>query len=60
MANLVKKTMNLDEDDWKSLSELHPDIPVSLIIRKLIAGYIKKRRTERAASVPALEVEFTQ
>lgn len=55
--DLVKKTLMLGEGQWEALEELHPDIPVSAVIRKLIGSYIKRRAGERAGKAPEVEIE---
>ncbi len=54
---LIKKTLLLVDGQWEALEELHPDIPTSAVIRKLITSYIQRRAAERAGKAPEVEVE---
>ena len=39
---LQKVTLNIRDGDFAKLRELHPDLPVSEVIREILHGYIMK------------------
>jgi hypothetical protein len=39
---LQKVTLNIHHGDFSRLRELHPDLPVSEVVREIVHGYIMK------------------
>jgi len=37
-----KHTLNLRRGDWEKLSTFYPEVPVAIIIRKLVSRYIEQ------------------
>ena len=52
---LQKITLNIRHGDFAKLRELHPDLPVSEVIREILHGYIAKVEVTTKIKVEHME-----
>ena len=55
---LTKHTFKLGEGQVEKLAELHPGLPVSEVLRRIIAAYILKVEAQLGTAKHKVEVEF--
>ena len=53
-----KHTLNLNPGDWDRLADLCPDVPVSVIIRRLISTFIDQIEKNGASINATVEIKL--
>lgn len=44
--DLTKHTLHLREGDWDRLRSIFPEIPTSLVIRRIISNFVDRDQTQ--------------
>lgn len=57
-TDLDKKTLNFRPGDFERLRDIYPEVPPSIVIRKLVSNFVDKFNREGNVNLPKVEVDL--